>query len=86
MKVLMAAGADVNAMSSDGETALIAVAISDGEADIEEMHPVYVDIAGMLLEAGAKADARDSGGQTALDHAHSYGLDELVKVLEEAGS
>ncbi|MFQ5790492.1 MAG: ankyrin repeat domain-containing protein [Acidobacteriota bacterium] len=84
VKVLLTAGADANAKNSDGQTALIGVAISDGEADIEEMHPVYAEIARILLGAGVKAKARDNDGKTALDHARAYRLEELTKILEKA--
>ena len=53
---LLDAGADVNAVTNDGKTALMAAASrSDGGADIVEL----------LLKRGAKRDCVDAEGKTA---------------------
>ncbi len=54
---LLGAGADVNAVTNDGKTALMAAAArSNGAAEIVEL----------LLKSGAKKDCKDAEGKTAL--------------------
>jgi ankyrin repeat protein len=74
VKDLIAAGADVHAQDpSSKRTALIA-ASSCGEIETVEV----------LLKSGAKADAKDSHGKTAL--MVSSGNGKIVKLLVEAGA
>jgi ankyrin repeat protein len=52
------------------------------EADLNEN---YLEIVGMLLEKGAKVNARDNGGKTALDQAIKNGEKEIVVLLRKHG-
>ena len=75
VKILLEAGADVNAKNSNGSTALIG-ARSD-------------NIVKLLIEAGAEIDAQDSEGKTALMRvSNEIPIDPMnkTKVLLEAGA
>ena len=74
MKVLIGAGADVNAVGRDGETPLCAAARGE-----------YTDIAKALIEAGADVNAAGRYGDTPLYAAARYGYTGTVKVLVGAG-
>jgi ankyrin repeat protein len=74
-KMLIDRGANVNATDKLGMTPLLWAASSDfGD-------PAMVEL---LLKAGAKADARNRDGRTALELARAYKHDYLVPVLERA--
>ena len=80
---LLAAGADPNRQNSYGQTALSSAVISDGEADNEELRPLYIRIVELLLEAEADPSIADSDGKRPIDHAREYyGLEHMVKLLE----
>jgi hypothetical protein len=72
IKLLLNAGADVNARAPDGETPLM-VAVG---------RPCNLQ---PLLDAGANVNARDKWGGTALQQAHRWNQPAAVRVLEEAG-
>jgi ankyrin repeat protein len=73
VRVLLQAGADVNAIVEEDCTALWYAAAFD--------HPAVVRI---LLDHGASLDTRNSlSGDTALEAAQKRGLTEVLKVLEE---
>jgi hypothetical protein len=74
-KVLLAAGAKVNATDKDKETALHSAA-SGGSTMVAEV----------LLEAGADVNARDEEGLTPLHTAAAWGHVELTRVLLAAGA
>ncbi len=74
-KMLIARGANVNATDKLGMTPLLWAASSDfGDAAMVEL----------LLKSGAKADAKNRDGRTALELARTYKHDYLVRVLERA--
>jgi len=75
VKLLIDKGADVNAKTNDGDTALMWAAIS-GE----------VDIVKMLLEKGADVNAKNNHGDTALIFAAAQGNVDIVKILLDAGA
>ena len=74
-KVLLAAGADVNAQKEDGWAALH-FAVWKGN----------VELATLLLDAGAKADLPKTDGGTALHAAVEDGKADLVKLLIAKGA
>jgi ankyrin repeat protein len=74
-KMLIARGANVNATDKLGMTPLLWAASSDfGD-------PAMVEL---LLKSGARADAKNRDGRTALELARAYKHDYLVPVLERA--
>jgi ankyrin repeat protein len=71
-KTLIERGANVNVVDKLGMTPLLWAASSDfGDSAMIEL----------LLTSGAKTDARNKGGLTALDLARKYGHAELIAVL-----
>lgn len=87
VKVLLEAGAEVDARTSDGMTAfLIAVdACGSNHGDLEIEEP-YWKVMRLLAGAGADVNAKDGDGQNAMAIATSYGDERLVKVLAELGA
>ena len=81
VRVLLDAGADVNAVASDdGSTALI-FAVYGGTTEIVST----------LIEAGADVDMADAGtgsgdGRTALSYAEEKDHAEIIDVLKQAGA
>lgn len=75
IQLLIAAGADVNATNSSGETPLMML---DSDAT--------ADLTWDLINAGAKVNTRDKQGNNALMHAASVNNIELLKTLLEAGA
>ena len=73
-KLLIAAGADVNAIGNHGRTALIN-AVRDGHTEIIKL----------LIAAGADVNARDNSGNTALSNAACSIDTEIIKLLLAAG-
>jgi uncharacterized protein len=74
-KMLIARGANVNATDKLGMTPLLWAASSDfGDAAMVEL----------LLGSGARADAKNRDGRTALELARAYKHDYLVPALERA--
>lgn len=67
-KALIAAGADVNAVTLKGETPLM-MAASNGKADVVEL----------LLRLGADKQKKDQNGKTALDYARSAEISDWKK-------
>ncbi|MFN2425840.1 MAG: ankyrin repeat domain-containing protein [Candidatus Binatia bacterium] len=74
-KVLIAAGANVNAPGKQKETALHAAAMQG-----------RTGIARILLAAGADVNARDADGHTPLHSAAAWGHTELARMLVAAGA
>jgi ankyrin repeat protein len=66
--------ADTELVDIDGMTALHHAAESGEPAAVQ-----------LLLEKGAKADAKDSSGETPLDLARKKGSAEVIRLLEAAG-
>jgi hypothetical protein len=75
VKSLLAAGADVNATSSGGKTALMRASARG-----------YTDIVKVLLDAGADVDAKKENGSTALVLAVFFGHTDVVRVLLSKGA
>jgi ankyrin repeat protein len=76
-KMLIERGANVNATDKLGMTPLLWAASSDfGDAAMVEL----------LLKAGAKADAKNRDGRTALELARAYKHDYLVPALQRAAA
>lgn len=73
-RLLIQAGADVNSLNDRRETPLHLIASHGGE------------ILGLLVKAGAKLNARDREGRTALVYAASDGSPADVKLLLDAGA
>jgi ankyrin repeat protein len=71
--ILLAAKADVNASRKDGSTALMAAAYTGA-----------TPAAAALLQHGAKLDATDKQGKTALDYAKERDRAEVVRLLTAA--
>eukprot|EP00757_Euglenozoa_sp_SAG-D1_P022366 gene22366-8885_t len=74
VKILLQAGADIEAKDQDGWTALL-IACHNGHSDVVEM----------LLQAGADIEAKDQHGWTALMEACHYGHSNVVEMLLQAG-
>ena len=72
-RILIEEGADVNAQSNSGETALWA-------ASRYGQHP---DIVKLLIEEGADVNAQNDLGYTALIYASTIGHKEIAKFLIE---
>lgn len=73
VEVLLEAGADADARSHEGVTALH-VAAANGRSEVVRL----------LLDAGARPDAKTDGGKTAQDFAREQGHDDLTDLLAEA--
>jgi quinoprotein dehydrogenase-associated probable ABC transporter substrate-binding protein len=70
-QLLVTKGADANASSTSGLTALMVAAGHDN-----------APLIGLLIQAGAKVDARADDGKTALDIAKENGSDASVQTLD----
>jgi ankyrin repeat protein len=70
-KLLIDAGAELNAKNGMGGTCLI-YSVSFNRPEITRL----------LLESGANTSLKDAQGKTALDHAKGLGLNELITLLE----
>ena len=68
---LVARGADVNAVSAKGITALMVAAAHDN-----------APLIGVLMRAGARAEIKSAEGQTALDIAKQNGSDAAARTLQ----
>jgi ankyrin repeat protein len=77
VELLIDRGADVNAASSRGATALMMAAASD------HANPATVQL---LLDHGARLDARDDEGRSALDWALMQGETAAAQLLRRAGA
>jgi len=72
VNALIEAGADVNILSKDGQSALI-VAIGNG----------YDEITEMLSKAGADPDVKDSLGASARTYAKLFGKNAILALFDE---
>jgi ankyrin repeat protein len=77
VKFLLARGADINAQTESGATALI-YAVSHHQPEVVEV----------LIKAGADVNAVSNAGWSVLDYAREYGKSEgqLIELLLEAGA
>lgn len=74
MKMLLKAGARVDALDGRGNTYLASYGFFDTRVET------------LLLDAGANLNARDDEGRTALMHASGFGYAEAVRLLIEHGA
>jgi ankyrin repeat protein len=80
VRILLATDIDIDHVNDLGWTALMeTVILGDGG-------PVYVEILGLLLAAGADTDIPDRESVTPLGHARALGFADLVRILERAGA
>lgn len=80
MHMLAGAGADPNVRDRQGNTPLILAAQSMSEPEL------YVEMAGILLKAGARVNEKGDKGMTALMWASGQGLPGVAKRLLAAGA
>jgi ankyrin repeat protein len=80
---LLEAGADPDEQDASGLTALMSAVIASGEMDLDGAQPVFLEVIELLLASGVDLDLEDEDGQTAMDYALSYDLDEVVTLLED---
>ncbi|MEY4760754.1 MAG: hypothetical protein RLZZ200_610 [Pseudomonadota bacterium] len=85
MKLLIAAGANVDLPTATGITPLMAAA-GNGSASLDtrgrnKTEAQAKEAIELLLASGAQINARDRGGQTALHGAASWGWNSVVKTL-----
>ena len=78
MRLLLESGANPNLANEEGFTALMAVVSG---ASYDKTKPEKVRL---LLEKGAKIDAKDKNGRSALDIARSYNDTQTVNLLQKA--
>jgi hypothetical protein len=80
LKLLLNKGANPNIQTKDGETALIALSVTEGHAQAMQL----------LLDHGADPTIKNSEGMTALDYVKSKGnendpeREEKIELLEKA--
>jgi ankyrin repeat protein len=76
VRILIDAGLDIDHVNNLGWTALIeAVILGDGG-------PVYQEIVGTLVDAGADRNIADRDGVTPLQHARRMGFDKIADRIE----
>jgi ankyrin repeat protein len=71
-KAIIQAGANVNARSDDGETALHMAAASQSQSDVIDL----------LMQSGVDIEARNKTGKTALQLAEEKGHRDIVRVMK----
>jgi ankyrin repeat protein len=90
MKLLIAAGANVELPNVNGITPLMAAAgNAQSKVDTRGRYKTQADAIAavdLLLAAGAQIDARDAQGQTALFGAATWGWNDLVRALAQRGA
>lgn len=84
VKTIVNHGADVNAKSDTGETALIIACQHADPASMEE--DIYIPIIKTLLNHGADVNAVTNSGNTALIYAAQAGDANVVKMLLDSGA
>jgi hypothetical protein len=83
LKLLIGAGADIEARDNNKATALIFAA---GRGGNDSQSPEQIAAVNLLLERGARIDAADAAGETALDEAARRGYLESIRLLLEHGA
>ncbi len=86
VKVLIAAGVDVNARDNDGTTALMYASISDIQEVGWELMKEFIVIVNRLIDAGAEVNAKNDYGTTALIWASEFGHIDIVQLLIAKGA
>jgi uncharacterized protein len=77
---LLETDVEIDHVNRLGWTALLEAVILGGG---DERH---TEVVRLLVDAGADVDLADGEGVTPLEHARRQGFDEMVKILERAGS
>ena len=86
IQLLIEQGANVNAKTKAGRTALMQAIDGPKEFD-NDKHVVYSpEIAKLLIASGADVNARDTAGDSALTLATRRGYREMIALLEKAGA
>jgi ankyrin repeat protein len=83
---LLKLGADPNAQTPGGVTALMVVAGRFAMEDRPEEIKAIVAMLRLLIKSGARVDIEDAKGATALTHAADGGTMAAIRVLVEAGA
>ena len=88
MRLLLEHGADPNAATNDGATALMAAAGVNWVVaqTFSRSNEEYLEAARLCLERGADVNAVNGQGFTAMHGATNRGFDSMVKLLAEHGS
>lgn len=86
LRVLIEAGADVNAVNDDNQSALMLLAGIRSRAAHEDRQAGAADFVRLLMGAGADVRARDVSGWTALHAAAGLGAQEIVRALVQGGA
>ncbi|MFZ5806198.1 MAG: ankyrin repeat domain-containing protein [Verrucomicrobiota bacterium] len=85
IKLLLTAGADINAQDEEGRTALMMtlIPLQTGNENMIRRHMKAMEL---LLDAGANINVQDESGYTPLMKASEFGCLEIVKFLLEKGA
>jgi ankyrin repeat protein len=76
VEILIKAGANVNARSKWGDTALMFAALAGNN----------IDMIGLLIKAGADVNAKNDLNGTALRNATYFHFYEIVEILKSCGA
>jgi ankyrin repeat protein len=82
VRSLLEGGADPDIQDVSGMTALMNAVIANGELDLGETHPIFLEIVELLLDHDTDPELEDEDGVTAAEHARSYDADDLSELLE----
>lgn len=86
IKRLIKAGANVDTVNNDGQTALMLLLGVRAQQVQGANEPLLCEVADLLLTAGADPDQRDLTGWSSMHAAASHGLVSPVRLLMDAGA